>query len=171
MPAGGRSRTASSAVALTADVGRLADLPPPGWVVVTCTQCDRRGCYRVARLLKRFGRDIETLDLLRALTASCRHQLEVGSGKRRKYVPACLATIAEPAWRTPDFVEVPVPTLMPYTIETWTLEAGIEMHLGTVYRLDMALAAYEVACGLWPDSEITIRRRALIIRKQDRPLR
>ncbi len=152
-------------------MGRLGDLPPPGWVVVACDPCTRRGCYQVARLLKRFGPDIETLDLLRALTASCRHQHPPGSGKPRKYVPACLATIAEPAWRRPDPVALPVPTASPYTVETWTEASSIEMHLGTVYRLDMAVAAFEVACGFWPDSEITVRQGARIVRRQERSAR
>ena len=81
-------------------------------------------------------------------------------------MPICLATIREP--RYAEVSAAPTPGGMPYTMETWNLTGGgNELHLGTLHRLDMAVAAFEVVCALWPDSEITVRQRAPVIRKRD----
>lgn len=53
---------------------------------------------------------------------------------------------------------------MPYRIETWNITGGgIELHLDTLYRLDMTEAAFEVVRALWPDTETAIRQRARIV--------
>ncbi len=44
----------------------------------------------------------------------------------------------------------------------------MEQHLGTLYRLDMAEAAFEVVCSLWPGTEVTIRQRARVVRRRGR---
>lgn len=138
-----------------------------GEVRVECQSCRRLGCYDVRNLHARFGLEIEVLDLLRILSASCRHQHAPGAPKPRMYVPVCQARITMP--RSP--VEtLPTPGGMPYTIETWYAGGGkMELHLGTLYRLDMAEAAFEVVCALWPDTDTTIRQRARIVRRRERP--
>ena len=148
----------------------LSGLPPDRWVTVTCTHCARSGRSRVARLLEQYGPDIPELDLLRILTRTCPHQHDPGSGKRRKYVPACLATIALPVSPRAISSGPPVPPGTPYTVEVWAVAGGgIELHLGTIYPLSMAMAAFEVACALWPDREVTVRDRCRIVRRRERP--
>ncbi|MCJ2015222.1 hypothetical protein [Methylobacterium sp. J-076] len=137
-----------------------------GQVRVECVSCRRVGCYDVRNLHARFGLEIEVLDLLRALSASCRHQQPPGAPKPRKYVAVCQARITMPRQPT---TSLPTPGGMPYTIETWNIEGGgVEMHLAELYRLDMAEAAFEVVCALWPTTEATIRQRARIVRRRER---
>lgn len=137
-----------------------------GQVRVECLSCRRVGCYDVRNLHQRFGLEVAVVDLLRLLSASCRHQRPPGAPPARKYETHCQATITMP--RQP--VEaLPTPGGMPYTIETWYAEAGkMEQHLGTLYRLDMAEAAFEVVCSLWPGTEVTIRQRARVVRRRGR---
>ncbi|MCX4195192.1 hypothetical protein OMR07_06070 [Methylobacterium organophilum] len=66
----------------------------------------------------------------------------------------------------------PVPPGVPYTIEVWReTGGGIELHLATIYPLTVALAAFEAACQEWPTHEVTLRDRARIVRKRERPPR
>jgi len=146
-------------------VDRLGDYAR-GQVRVECQTCRRLGCYDVRNLHTRFGLEVEVLDLLRILSASCRHQQAPGAPKPRKYVAACQAKITMP-WQ--PTTSLPTPGGMPYTVETWNIEGGgIELHLAELYRLDMAEAAFEVVCKLWPDTETTIRQRAHVIQRRDR---
>jgi hypothetical protein len=149
-------------------VDRLGDYAR-GQVRVECQTCRRLGCYDVRNLHTRFGLEVEVLDLLRILSASCRHQQAPGAPKPRKYVAVCQAKITMPRQPT---TSLPTPGGLPYTVETWNTEGGgIELHLAELYRLDMAEAAFEVACKLWPDTETTIRQRARVVRRRDRPKR
>ncbi|MCJ2085807.1 hypothetical protein MKK88_07340 [Methylobacterium sp. E-005] len=60
---------------------------------------------------------------------------------------------------------------MPYTIEVWKESGGgIELHLATIYPLPVAIAAFDAACLEWPTHEVTLRDRARIIQRRDRPL-
>ncbi|KAA0122130.1 hypothetical protein CIW48_19195 [Methylobacterium sp. P1-11] len=149
-------------------MGRLGDAGL-GRVYVDCATCKRSGRYTVASLINRYGVDISTIDLLRHLTASCHHQRAPGEPPARKYAHLCLAaiTLPPPAKKIP-----PVPPGVPYTIEMWRETGGnVELHLATIYPLSMAIVAFEAACLEWPTHEITLRDRARIVRKRERPLR
>lgn len=50
---------------------------PTDTVRLACTRCDRKGQYRKAALMVRFGRNI-TLPTLRTLIAKCEHAGKVG---------------------------------------------------------------------------------------------
>ncbi|WP_267360081.1 MULTISPECIES: hypothetical protein [unclassified Methylobacterium] len=146
-------------------MGRLGNVQP-GRVWVDCASCKRSGRYSVASLLQKYGPDISTVDLLRVLTASCRHQRPPGAPPARKYEHLCLAAITLPTYRQTN---APVPPGVPYTIEVWAEHGGgIELHLATIFPLSLAVAAFEAACMEWPKSEITLRDRARIVRRQDR---
>lgn len=147
-------------------MGHLGDVQP-GRVWVDCASCKRSGRYSVANLLQQFGPDISTTDLLRHLTASCRYQRPPGAPPARKYERLCLAAITLPTYRQTN---APVPPGIPYTIEVWKeVGGGIELHLATIYPLSLAIAAFEVACREWPAHEVTLRDRARIIQKRERP--
>jgi len=60
-------------------------------LTVDCAACRRHGSYRLDGLMTRFGPEISTLDLLRALTAFWCHQREAGATVARKYESQCLA--------------------------------------------------------------------------------
>lgn len=137
-----------------------------GQVRIECLTCRRAGRYDVRNLHMRFGLEIEVLDLLRTLSASCRHQRASGTPPARKYETCCQARITMP--RRP-VVDLPTPGGMPYSVETWYPDNGkMEQHLGVLYRLDMAEAAFEVVCALWPTTEVTISQRARIVRRRER---
>ncbi|SFJ67253.1 hypothetical protein [Methylobacterium brachiatum] len=144
-------------------VCRLGDVQP-GRVWVDCASCKRSGRYSVATLLERYGPNISSIDLLRTLTASCQYQRLPGSPPARKYEHLCLAAITLPQ---PIRPETPVPPGRPYTIEVWGERGAIEAQLAVIYPLDMALAAFELACGQWPTREVTLRDRCRIVRKQE----
>jgi hypothetical protein len=147
-------------------MGRLGDVQP-GRACVDCASCRRSGRYSVANLLERYGPDISTVDLLRHLTASCRYQRRPGAPPARKYEQICLAAITLPKYRV---IAAPVPPGVPYTIEVWAGSGGgIELHLATIYPLAVAKAAFEAACREWPTHEVTLRDRARIISRQERP--
>ena len=147
---------------------RLRDLEL-GRVYVDCASCKRSGRYTVASLRERFGLDISTLDVLRHLTASCRYQRAPGSPPARQYEHLCLAAITLPPTMRPD---IPVPPGVPYTVEVWTeTDGGIEAQLAVIYPIDMARAAFQVACELWPKHEVTLRDRCRIVEKRERPPR
>ncbi|MFB0491808.1 hypothetical protein ABIE45_004394 [Methylobacterium sp. OAE515] len=65
-------------------------------LAVDCATCRRHGSYRLDGLMARFGPEIATLDLLRALTATCRHQRGPGAKVTRKYESHCLAALRLP---------------------------------------------------------------------------
>lgn len=145
--------------------GRLGDVEA-GRVYVDCAACKRSGRYSTTSLIERYGRDISQVDLLRHLSASCPYQRRAGAPPARKYEPLCLAAITMPPARQ---VGPPVPPGRPFTIEIWSETGGkIEMQLATIYPLDMAIAAFELACQQWPAREITLRDRCRIVRKQER---
>ena len=114
-------------------MGRLGDAAP-GRVYVDCASCNRSGRYTVASLIGRYGADISTIDLLRHLTASCRHQRPPGAQPARKYEHLCLAAITLPP---PTKKVPPVPPGVPYTIEVWRDRVG-----GMSGGLDSALGDY-----------------------------
>jgi len=157
-------------------VGLLRDVQP-GRVYVDCSSCKRSGRYTVASLRERFGPDISTLDVLRHLTASCRYQRAPGSPPARKYEHLCLAAITLPPPARPDIPvppparpDIPVPPGIPYTVEVWTeTGGGIEAQLAVIYPIDMARAAFQVACELWPKHEVTLRDRCRIVERRERP--
>ncbi|WP_243947188.1 hypothetical protein [Methylobacterium sp. J-077] len=146
-------------------MGALRDVLP-GRVYVDCSSCKRSGRYTVASLRERFGQDVSTLDVLRHLTASCRYQRAPGSPPARKYEHLCLAAITLPPPMRPD---IPVPPGVPYTVEVWTETGSIEVRLAVIYPIDMARAAFEVACRLWPKHEVTLRDRCRIVERRERP--
>ncbi|GJE49965.1 hypothetical protein GOFOIKOB_3006 [Methylobacterium tardum] len=148
-------------------MGRLGDVQS-GRVYVDCSSCKRSGRYTVASLIGRYGADISTVDVLRHLTASCPYQRPPGAPPTRKYEHLCLAaiTLPPPAKQIP-----PVPPGVPYTIEVWRETGGnIELHLATIYPLAVAKAAFDAACREWPTHEVTLRDRARIIERRERPL-
>lgn len=150
----------------SAAVGLLRDVPP-GRVYVDCSSCKRSGRYSVASLQDRFGLEISSLDVLRHLTTSCRYQRPPGSPPARKYEHLCLAAITLPPPMRPT---IPVPPGVPYTVEVWTeTGGGIEAQLAVIYPIDMARAAFQVACELWPKHEVTLRDRCRIVEKRERP--
>lgn len=149
-------------------MGRLGNVEA-GRVYVDCASCKRSGRYTVATLLEQYGPDISTVDLLRHLTASCRYQRAPGAPAARKYERLCLAAITLPSYRQTN---APVPPGIPYTVEVWReTGGGIELHLATIYPLSVAIAAFEAACLEWPTHMITLRDRARIVRKRERPPR
>lgn len=99
--------------------------------------------------------------------ASCRRERDAPSAW--KYEHLCHAAITLP----PAAKKIPrVPSGVPYTIEVWReIGGGIELHLATIYPLTVAIAAFEAACLEWPTHEVTLRDRARIVRKRERPLR
>ena len=135
-------------------------------LTIDCTACRRHGSYRLDRLMERHGADISTLDLLRALTASCRHQRAPGSTAARKYESQCLATLK--LAKGPD-LDPPVPPGRPFTIEVWDDRGRIEARLAVVYPLAAALAAFEVAAEGYPGSEVVLRQLAHVIRRRAVP--
>ncbi len=116
--------------------------------------------------MQRFGPEISTLDLLRALTASCRHQRRPGAKVARKYESQCLATL-----RVPKAVclEAPVPPGTPFAIEVWDERGRLELRLGVIYPLDGALAAFEAVKDAYPRNEITLRQACRVLCKRERP--
>lgn len=145
-------------------MGRLGNVGP-GRVYVDCATCKRSGRYTVASLIDRYGPAISTIDLLRHLTASCRYQRPPGAPPARKCAHLCLAaiTLPPPAKQIP-----PVPPGVPYTVEVWRETGGnIELHLATIYRLTVAIAAFEAAFLEWPTHEVTLRDQARIVRKRE----
>lgn len=75
---------------------------PLGRVRIACETCKRRGSWSVARLAERHGAEIDLLDLLRLLTATCRWQRRPGDPAPRQYEVRCLA-------RFPDLDDDPEP--------------------------------------------------------------
>ncbi len=67
---------------------KLSNYP---WVVVRfdCTLCQRRGCYRLARLAARYGPEQDLEGLLRDLASTCPYWNE----RPRKYEPRCGARL------------------------------------------------------------------------------
>ncbi len=121
---------------------------------------------RLDGLLAHCGPEITTLDLLRALTTSCRHQREPGAAVARKYERQCLATL-----RLPKAVsrEPPVSPGTPFSIEVWDERGRVEMRLAVIYPLDGALAAVEAVQAAYPRNEVTLRQAARVVRRRDRP--
>ncbi len=149
-------------------MGHLGDAGPSR-VYVDCATCKRSGRYTVVSLIGRYGADISTLDLLRHLTAACRYQRAPGAPLTRKYEHLCLAAITLP----PAAKQIPpVPPGVPYTVEIWRETSGnVELHLATIYPLSMAEAAFDAACLEWPTHEVTLRDRARVIVRRERPPR
>ncbi|APT31950.1 hypothetical protein MCBMB27_02659 [Methylobacterium phyllosphaerae] len=135
-------------------------------LAIDCATCRRHGSYRLDGLMQRFGPEISTLDLLRALTASCRHQRGPGAKVARKYESQCLATL-----RLPKAVslEPPVPPGTPFAIEVWDERGRVEMRLAVIYPLDGAIAAFEAVQAAYPKNEVTLRQACRVVRSRDRP--
>ncbi|GJE51608.1 hypothetical protein GOFOIKOB_4669 [Methylobacterium tardum] len=135
-------------------------------LAIDCATCRRHGSYRLDGLLARFGPEIATLDLLRALTATCRHQRDPGAKAARKYESQCLATLRLP--KLPD-LEPPVPPGRPFAIEVWDARGRVELRLGVIYPLDGAIAAFEAVKGAYPRDEVTLRQGARVLYRRARP--
>jgi hypothetical protein len=88
---------------------------------VACIACRRHGSYRLDGLMQRFGPEISTLDLLRALATVCRHQRGLGAKVARRYESQCLATLRLPKALS---LEPPVPPGTPFAIEVWDERAA-----------------------------------------------
>ena len=129
-------------------------------LAIDCATCSRHGSFRLDGLMQRFGPEISTLDLLRALTASYRHQRGPGAKVARKYESQCLATL-----RLPKAVSLvaPVPPGTPFAIEVWDERGRVELRLGMIYPLDGAIAAFEAA-EVYPRSEVTLRQACRVVR-------
>lgn len=135
-------------------------------LAIDCATCRRHGSYRLDGLMKRFGSEISTLDLLRTLTASCRHQRGPGAKVGRKYESQCLATLRLP--KAPS-LEPPVPPGTPFAIEVWDERGRVELRLAVIYPLDGALAAFEALKDAHPRNEITLRQACRVLCKRERP--
>ena len=135
---------------------RPGDIPGER-LAIDCATCRRHGSYRLDGLMARFGPEIATLDLLRALTASCRHQRDPGAKVARKYESQCLATLR--LTKMPA-LEPPVPPGQPFAIEVWDTRGRIELRLGVIYPLDGAIAAFEA---------VTLRQGARVLCRRGRP--
>ncbi|GEL44819.1 hypothetical protein MEX01_54100 [Methylorubrum extorquens] len=72
-------------------------------------------------LVERYGADITHVDLLRLLTASCRHQRTPGAAAPGKYEAGCVAKLDLPK---PASLEESVPPGRPFTVEVWASEDG-----------------------------------------------
>lgn len=127
-------------------------------ISVECTSCNRRGSYSVARLKARFDPGMSDLDLLRSLTASCRHQHAPGSAAPRKYEVKCQARLVIPP---PLEAEAPPE---PYPLEIWR-DRSIERCVAAIWGLKLAERAFGLAVELWPDRRITLRQKIRIIQK------
>lgn len=135
-------------------------------LTVDCSACRRHGSYRLDKLMERFGADISTVDLLRALTVSCRHQRGPGAFAARKYEAQCLAMLKLP--KSPD-LEPPVPPGRPFTLEVWDDRGRLELRLAVIYPIDAAVAAFDVIAANYPCQEVTLRQLAHVIRRRSRP--
>jgi len=147
-------------------VTRLGDV----WgerLTVDCSACRRHGSYRLDRLMEQYGAGISTLDLLRALTSTCRHQRGPGAKVARKYESQCLAMLK--LAKAPD-LEPPVPPGRPFTVEVWAPRGGsVEMRLAVIYPLTAALAAFDAIAESYPDREVTLRQLCHVIRRRSPP--
>ena len=116
--------------------------------------------------MQRFGPEITTLDLLRALTAFCRHQRGSGAKVARKYESQCSATL-----RLPKAVslEPPVPPGTPFAIEVWDEHGRVELRPGVIYPLDGARATFEAVKDAYPRKEVTLRQACRVLCKRERP--
>jgi hypothetical protein len=135
-------------------------------LAIDCATCRRHGSYRLDGLMRRFGPEVSTLDLLRALTASCRHQRGLGAKVARKYESECLATLRLP--KAPS-LEPAVSPGTPVAIEVWHERGRVEMRLAVIYPLDGALAAFEAVKAAFPKSEVTLRQACRVVRRRERP--
>lgn len=135
-------------------------------LAIDCATCRRHGSYRLDGLMARFGPEIATLDLLRALTASCRHQRDPGAKVARQDESQCLATLRLP--KLPD-LDPPVPPGRPFAIEVWDTRGRIELRLGVIYPLDGARAAFEAVKDAYPRDEVTLRQGARVLCRRARP--
>ena len=144
---------------------RPGDIPGER-LAIDCATCRRHGSYRLDGLMARFGPEIATLDLLRALTASCRHQRYPGAKVARKYESQCLATLR--LTKMPA-LEPPVPPGQPFAIEVWDTRGRIELRLGVIYPLDGAIAAFEAVKDAYPRDEVTLRQGARVLCRRGRP--
>ncbi|MHB2209171.1 hypothetical protein [Methylobacterium sp. CM6257] len=146
-------------------VQRLGDIAGDR-LAIDCAPCRRHGSYRLDGLMARFGPEIATRDLLRALTASCRHQRGPGAKVARPYEHQCLATL-----RLPKAVslEPPVPPGTPFAIEVWDERGRVELRLGVIYPLDGARAAFAAVKDAYPNNEVTLRQAARVVCRRERP--
>lgn len=135
-------------------------------LAIDCATCRRHGSYRLDGLMARFGPEIATLDLLRALTATCRHQREPGATVARTYESQCLATLRLPKMPSLD---PPVPPGTPFAIEVWDARGRVELRLGIIYPLDGARAAFEAVKDAYPRDEVTLRQAARVLCRRARP--
>ena len=85
-------------------------------VVVECLSCRRRGVYGTAGLVARFGSATSHLDLLRHLSASCRHQRRPGAPAARTYESVCQARLILPRARKRI---TPTPIQRGMNVEAW----------------------------------------------------
>lgn len=58
---------------------------PTDMVRLACTRCPRKGQYRKAALIVRYGKDV-TLPTLRTLIAQCEHEEKIGTACGVYYV-------------------------------------------------------------------------------------
>ncbi|MEA1835206.1 hypothetical protein U8607_24270 [Methylobacterium durans] len=137
-------------------------------LIVECCSCRRSGSYRIAGLVVRFGADISQLDLLAALTASCRHQSRPGSTAPRKYEVNCQARLI-----LPPSGEEAMQTLSgarPVTIEIWRPNGrGIQWHAASIWNLSLAHEVFETAVKIWLASLMTLRQGIRIVEKHRMP--
>lgn len=60
---------------------------PHELVRIACRKCDRRGQYRRAALIKRFGSDRAMPDLLRDVAAGCPKMVDFGTDRCAAHYP------------------------------------------------------------------------------------
>jgi hypothetical protein len=81
-------------------IERLSDFP---WVVVRigCNLCHRKGQYRLARLVAKYGSEIGLEDLLEKLAADCPWRHRVRQRPPGKYHPQCHACFVDLMFNRP----------------------------------------------------------------------
>lgn len=136
-------------------------------IAVECLSCRRRGVYAMLGLLERFGHSMSQLDVLRHLSASCRHQRQPGSPPVRKYEAGCQARLILPR---PPMRIVPTAMQRPLNIEVWKPNnVGIEWHVATVWSLEAGRLAFEAVAPLYSDREVMLRQDCRLVAKREAP--
>lgn len=135
-------------------------------IAVECLSCRRRGEFAILGLLARFGHGMPQLDVLRHLSASCRHQRRPGAPPVRKYESGCQARLLLP--RQP-MRETPTQIHRSLRLEVWKPNGNIEWHLATVWSFEFGHRAFEAALPLYPDRDITLRQDCRVIAKREKP--
>lgn len=145
----------------------LRSLAPP--LILACEPCRRRGCYRVAHLMARFGADA-TLEAVRlALITDCRWHRDPRLRQGNQYVPRCQARFLD--YRIPpnarkDDQRLSLGRGAIWRIDEWLPgREGIARELAHVSDLKLAHRTFDAAVDLDPHAPITLRQGSHLMRE------